>query len=217
MRTLYSTCVDWPKSRMGALETLISDAVDIDRDTFLRMVSRGHMRAIERALGYDRNLRMENDPHVRYRLDERSGVPFFVHSAIEHVFAHPGEVEGLQERSRRVTFLVRNPADLDVTDPLDPDCYSSRLEEVLDEASRHQGPVLVVDDGRFGEIYVSDRLAMRLIVDQRRDDGARMLSPVPTDGFETLTAEEIEKIVDNVADLRDPAEDMKEMTDDPTP
>ena len=90
-RKFYRTCVGWPDAEMSALHALIDDSSPISRDDFLPLVSVSQMRQIESELGYDRHLRMADDWHVSYHLHP-SGVPFFVHSAIEHVFADPAEI-----------------------------------------------------------------------------------------------------------------------------
>lgn len=101
-RPFFSTCVSWPCDLHAAKDFLDSEGVEVGRSDFLALVSAGHMRALEKALGYGGRggIRMSEDWHVRYFREPRTGIPFFVHSAIEHVFAYPGEIETLDARCR---------------------------------------------------------------------------------------------------------------------
>jgi hypothetical protein len=92
----FSNCVSWPKHLVDApsgLCDMISDGVDITRRTFLAHVDRQALAEIEADLGYQTpgpgRLTMAGDCHVAYRKGTVLGRPayFFVHSAIEFVFA----------------------------------------------------------------------------------------------------------------------------------
>ena len=94
----YSNCVNWPRDDVhepGGLCTMIDEAKDITRSTFLLHVDPTDRRDLEAQLGYsltrDGGLTMKRDYHVSYhrsRLHKRT-VYFFKHSAIEYVFHDP--------------------------------------------------------------------------------------------------------------------------------
>lgn len=95
--TFHSTCVGWPEDDVhckGGLVSMIDNAIDITRATFLRHVDRDDLTERERGLGYSwhwRNgLTMAGDYHVSYHRSTLHGkrVYFFRHSAIEHVFTN---------------------------------------------------------------------------------------------------------------------------------
>lgn len=97
-RPFHSTCVGWPDD-IRVLEHLISEGRKIERAEFLTLVNLQAMKRLERGLGYGREgLNMAEDYHVAYFVDPESLVPFFVHSAIEHVFATPSDIDGIRAR-----------------------------------------------------------------------------------------------------------------------
>jgi len=95
-RPFFANCVGWPED-LQMLEFLIEEGEEVSRDEFLRLVDKEILAGLERDLGYDRHLRMKDDYHVGYRVEPRTGIPFFVHSAIEFVFATNDEVDGLRD------------------------------------------------------------------------------------------------------------------------
>lgn len=92
----YNFCAEWDPTDVNA-DGVLCDMIDageqISRETFLREVVPESLREIEQRLGYattpDEGLVMEADYHVTYHHSMLHGKPvvFFVHSAIEYVFA----------------------------------------------------------------------------------------------------------------------------------
>jgi hypothetical protein len=163
----FSDCVGWPKDRLGALDLLIEESGEIPLDRFRSLVGPVQMRALCRGLGYDRHgLRIEQDHHVRCA-EHPSGAVMLIHSAIEHVFAEPGLIDGLQARHEAKmdqamcgsdptpeTLILVHPGSM---------CGSARMQlgrreadaaraEVLDRVSSHQGPLLVIDGALSDEL-----------------------------------------------------------------
>lgn len=97
----FSDCVGWPKHLVdapGGLCDMIDAKIEITRSTFLKHVDQERLEEIEEGLGYaprtsrakDKGIRMTQDYHVRYYRAPLLGTQayFFVHSAIEYVFAN---------------------------------------------------------------------------------------------------------------------------------
>lgn len=86
--SFYRSCVDWPRSDVGALRDMIDNAKDITRRTFLKHVDLDQLKETEANLGYDKHLRMKDDYHVSYHRSTLHGkrVYYFKWSGIEHVF-----------------------------------------------------------------------------------------------------------------------------------
>lgn len=91
-----NNCVNWPLrdvSSAGGLQDMVDHAVEISRRTFLKHVCRESLQNIEDDLGYTRHhahgLTMAADYAVTYHRSKLHGkvVYFFIHSAIEYVFA----------------------------------------------------------------------------------------------------------------------------------
>lgn len=99
MKTLkkpfYSDCVGWPRDKVALLHELIDESEDIARSTFIAYADTETMRGLESNLGYDRGFSMSKDYHVRYKSHKATGIKFFVHSAIEYVFADAEQIEKL--------------------------------------------------------------------------------------------------------------------------
>jgi hypothetical protein len=85
-------CVEWPLRLVPQLSSMIADATDITRKTFLKHVDREDLRVIEAGLCYaahpSQGLTMAADWHVSYHRSKLAGrrVYYFRHSAIEYVF-----------------------------------------------------------------------------------------------------------------------------------
>lgn len=112
-KPFFSTCVDWPSickmhfesDDILALEELISEGEDISLQEFVALVDPSEWRALQENLGYDLDrgqggMMIEDDLCVSYSLDRASGVPFMVHSRIEHVFATPDDIAGIFKRAK---------------------------------------------------------------------------------------------------------------------
>ena len=93
-KPFYSNCVDWPDD-VDLLVLLQDEAEEIERKEFLRLVDKETMRDIEAMLGYNRHLTMAGDRYVSYHLEPKTGIPFFQHSRVEHVFATEQDIEAL--------------------------------------------------------------------------------------------------------------------------
>lgn len=92
----YHACVGWPADDVnaeGGLCDMIDESDEIERGEFIAEVNISDLAKIEEELGYDENLQMQNDWHVRYFRSQLHGKPVigFVHSAIEYVFTQNGE------------------------------------------------------------------------------------------------------------------------------
>ncbi|MFG6082871.1 hypothetical protein ACEUZ9_004103 [Paracoccus litorisediminis] len=96
-RPFHSDCVRWPARKVDSLIYLQDEACEITRDAFLPLVDSEAMREIEANLGYDKHLAMADDYHVTYWRHEETGIAFFKHSAIEHVFATAEDIEALED------------------------------------------------------------------------------------------------------------------------
>lgn len=97
----YRCCVDWPKHDVrseGGLCTMIDNAIDISRKTFLQHVDRDALSEVEARLGYEKHpsqgLTMAGDYHVSYHRSKLHGsrVYYFNWSGIEYVFTKPDEL-----------------------------------------------------------------------------------------------------------------------------
>lgn len=84
----YSNCVAWQIDKVDILNQIIDNSKNITRATFLKHINRSDLKKIESNLGYNKNLRMSKDYHVRYHSSKLNGemVYYFTHSAIEWVF-----------------------------------------------------------------------------------------------------------------------------------
>jgi hypothetical protein len=159
----FSDCVGWPKDRLGALELLIEESVEISIDRFRALIGGAQMRSLTRALGYDRHgLRIEQDHHVRCARHP-SGAVMLVHSAIEHVFADEALIEALQ--ARHISDLDRAASPTETLILVHPGsmCGSARMQlgkreadmaraDVLDRVASHEGALLVIDGALSDEI-----------------------------------------------------------------
>ena len=163
----FSDCVGWPRDQIGALELLIEESDPIPLDQFRSLIGPAQMRDLTRSLGYGRGgLQIEADHHVRCA-HHPSGPVMLVHSAIEHVFAAPDQIEALQARhdaarDRAVsvpeTLILVHPGSM---------CGSARMQlgraeadaaraEVLDRVRAHEGPLLVIDGALSDELSVAE-------------------------------------------------------------
>lgn len=92
----FNNCVNWDRDDVhnaGGLCDMISQAVTINRSTFLKHVDRDDEADLERQFGYaphdpEAILRMSKDYHVTYHRSKLHGerVYYIKHSAIEYVF-----------------------------------------------------------------------------------------------------------------------------------
>ncbi|MCW3782989.1 hypothetical protein [Defluviimonas salinarum] len=168
-RKFYSTCVDWPKERMLAKAFLDENGEEITRAAFLGLVDPRQMRALETHLGYDIHLKMEADYHVRYFREPVTGIPFFVHSAIEHVFARKDEIDALEaaetdrlcEPKPLAILALIHPGRLIGQDPQDPDFEGDAFDEAIGRIIAHDGGIVILDDESFRGIPAGDRLTLR--------------------------------------------------------
>lgn len=104
-RPFYNNCVGWLEEEMPALEHLIENREEITLAQFETMIDPAAWRELVEDLGYGRmGLQIEDDYHVRFYSDPKTGIPFMVHSAIEYVFAKPEEISGLLEASVDLEF-----------------------------------------------------------------------------------------------------------------
>ena len=96
----YKTCVDWNGGDVDALISMIDSGREITYETFKKQVCSDDLEQVSRQLGYGwgrekhNPMRLHTDFHVRFFTGILDGVrvPYFVHSAIEHVFlpnTHP--------------------------------------------------------------------------------------------------------------------------------
>lgn len=167
-RKLYKNCVGWPENQIEALQYLIEHGVVIAREEFLAEVSPGQMQRIEKELGYDKNLKMSEDFHVRYFREPFTKIPFFVHSAIEHVFAAPAEIDLLTPYARMLenteAIVLDCPARYLGQEAQDPDEFPDLLDEVINEVFGHFGPVIHIEDETRSQIGEHDRRLIDRIV-----------------------------------------------------
>lgn len=104
--TYLNCCVSWPAHDLeaaGGLSDMIDWGMEITRRTFLKHVCKGDLGDLEEGLGYQAHpsmgMTMANDYHVTYWRSMLHGqrVYYFVHSAVEYVFADPeAKAEALQ-------------------------------------------------------------------------------------------------------------------------
>jgi hypothetical protein len=92
----FHSCVGWPPDSLKALMRLIERRQDVSRRKLVANVDSASRRELEADLGYGRHFPIVRDFYVRYGMEPQSGVYFIVHSAIEHVFATPEQIEALQ-------------------------------------------------------------------------------------------------------------------------
>jgi len=159
----FSDCVGWPKDRLGALELLIEESVEISIDLFRTLISPAQMRSLTHALGYGRHgLKIEEDHHVRCARHP-TGAVMLIHSAIEHVFADADLIEALQER--HVSGLDRDASPTETLILVHPGsmCGSARMQlgkreadmaraDVLERVACHKGALLVIDGALSDEL-----------------------------------------------------------------
>lgn len=104
--TYLNCCVSWPAHDVeaeGGLNDMIDRGTEITRRTFLKHVSKEALGDLEERLGYQAHpsmgMTMAGDCHVTYWRSVLHGqrIYYFVHSAVEYVFADPEEeAEALQ-------------------------------------------------------------------------------------------------------------------------
>lgn len=152
-RPFYSTCVNWPSSLMNAKDWLDEHGEEVGLAEFRSLVSPGDMRRRERALGYDRHMRIDDDHHVRYFVDRHSGIPFFVHSATEQVFALPEEVAALERHALALedatiegVLVIDRIGQMAGKEAFDPDFEGDRQDEVIDLLISHRGAIIVIEE-----------------------------------------------------------------------
>jgi len=94
MKRFITNCVNCPGPNPGqAIRDMVDSAQTITRRTFLRHVGRRNLELHEKALEYagcpSQGLTMAQDWHVSYYKGVFRGKPvvYFVHSAIEYIFA----------------------------------------------------------------------------------------------------------------------------------
>lgn len=100
-RPFFSNCVSWCENApLEVLEWLCENADDIVLSDFKGRVDIYDFAQLVSDLGYagddEMGLKIEEDYHVAYKVERRSGVPFIVHSAIEYVFASPEDIDRIQ-------------------------------------------------------------------------------------------------------------------------
>lgn len=161
-RPYFCNCVSWSPDQMPALEALIDRGEEIQRSEFLQLVNPADQKKIETGLGYDRHLKMEEDWHVRYFRDPVSGIPFFVHSAVEHVFARPEEIDALTEdcltEADRATsgaapvLILVHPGSMMGSARMNLGKFEADAarDAVLEEVISHEGGLIVID-GAFSD------------------------------------------------------------------
>jgi hypothetical protein len=101
-RPFYSTCVDWCSvASLEALEWLCENADDISLDEFRSRVHAEDLASTLSGLGYEddpkQGLTIEQDHHVSFMLERKTGIPFMVHSAIEFVFAEQEDIDRVMD------------------------------------------------------------------------------------------------------------------------
>jgi len=161
-RPYFCNCVSWSPDQMPALEALIERGEEIQRSEFLKLVNPADQRKIEAGLGYDRHLKMEDDWHVRYFRDPASGIPFFVHSAVEHVFAEPAEIADLTEaclaeadrnsKEDAPVLVLVHPGSMMGSARMNLGRFEADAarDAVLEEVISHEGGLIVID-GSFSD------------------------------------------------------------------
>ncbi len=83
----FSSCVDWPEQYNLALDFIAHGGENISREEFLRNVEfEGSADEVIPAWDY----------HIQYEKLPQRSVFWFVHSAIEHVFADERDIAELQ-------------------------------------------------------------------------------------------------------------------------
>lgn len=177
----YSDCVGWPSDQGHALDILIEEADEIPLDRFRSMIGEEAFGDLAQGLGYatgdERGLRIEQDYHVRCELHAGSGVPFLVHSAIEHVFAEPETIARLQERAMR--DLQEEMASRDALVLVHPGsmCGSARMSmgrpeadearsRVMERVRLHEGPLIVIDGAMSDELNAGETMIIENALDE---------------------------------------------------
>lgn len=168
-RRFFNTCVAWPPEYMPALNFLISNSDEITREEFLADVEPRQMRAWENRLGYGAGgLTMEEDYHVKYFRNQLTTIPFFVHSAIEHVFAGELEIKALTRYANAVenttALILDRPARFNGLEARDPEEFSDRYDEIFDAAFGHFGPIVHIEDGSLRSLSQSDQKSLDQIL-----------------------------------------------------
>ena len=92
----FGACKSWPAEKLAALEWICENGVEIDRATFLGRVAPSKLRSWEKVLGYRDGRSMADDWHVRYFRSPDGEAHWFIHSAIEYVFARPETIAAIQ-------------------------------------------------------------------------------------------------------------------------
>lgn len=161
-RPFFSNCVAWPKDLMAAKEWLDDRAEEIDRASFLALVSEEHMKQLEESLGYTADLRMENDPYVHYYLEPETQIPYFVWSAIEHVFARPDEIEALDRHARDMdhardegVLVIDRVTAMAGLSPKSRYYEGDLQDEAVERIINHDGAFIIIEDGNSPTAYIS--------------------------------------------------------------
>ena len=174
---VYSNCVSWPKDKMAALEWLCENGVEINRADFLKRVSPSTMRNYERSLGYSpsgakkrpEGMTMAEDWHVQYFRAPADEAVWFVHSAIEFVFAQSATIDAIDLRAAREADRAPHEDANDLLILVHPGSLygSARMNVGRDAAEQaqidiqetlinHGGPILVIDGSLSDEIPIQD-------------------------------------------------------------
>ncbi|MBW3243403.1 hypothetical protein KUV57_12085 [Epibacterium sp. DP7N7-1] len=168
-RPFYSTCVNWPPRLMTAKEWLDERADEIDYARFCTLVDADNLTRIETGLGYTDDRPMSGDPHISYHLDEHSGIPYFVWSAIEHVFAAPEEIEALERHALDQEFLsdegilvIDRIGRMAGKAPDNPDFEGDLQDETLEKIIGHSGTFILIEDDVVPPAYVTATLERAL-------------------------------------------------------
>ena len=165
----FGACKSWPAEKLAALEWICENGVEIDRATFLGRVAPSKLRSWEKVLGYRNGRSMVDDWHVRYQRSPDGMAYWFVHSAIEYVFARPETIDAIQtaaleeahakmtQESRKVLILV-HPGSLFGSAEMNVGKMEARAarEEIFLTVADHAGPILVIDGMFSDEIPPAD-------------------------------------------------------------
>lgn len=185
-RPLYCTCVSWPPDQMPVLEHLISEGEEIDLRTFRALVGRPAEEVFQ-SLGYGRHMPVDKDWHVRFKRDPSSGIPFMVHSAIEHVFATDDEIQQVAARlaaEKHHLMVLVHPGSMvgSARQHLGRREADEARADVLWEVDAHHGPILVIDGALSDELNATDDALITASLARAREAGFTALRVWGDDG-----------------------------------
>lgn len=164
----FSDCVDWPTDRMDLLHSLIDDSEDIALEEFTRAIGEKALSRLSRHLGYNRELPLSGDLHVRYARHP-AGPVMMVHSAIEHVFATKAQLDSIEAgeiTADTQALILVHPGSMcgSARMHMGRDAANAARHDVFERVRNHSGAFFAIDGAPSDELSADESREIDLAV-----------------------------------------------------